>query len=129
MGRAGNFASRFDRVLPNPITQILARKDSIALTDSQVVRLTTLRDTLDAKNKRVSDAVKAAIDKAGANPDPGALFGAMRPKLDEGSCEHPEGGGRGEGDSHGGPMGEAAGPDQECRAAAGIRPRTGTPAA
>ena len=25
-----------------------------------------------------------ALEKAGANPDPGALFGALRPKLDEG---------------------------------------------
>jgi hypothetical protein len=83
-GGPGNFASRFERVLPNPITQIIARKDSIALTDSQVVRLTTLRDTLDAKNKRVSDAVRSEIDKAGANPDPGALFASLRPKLEEG---------------------------------------------
>jgi hypothetical protein len=83
-GGGGNFATRFDRVLPNPITQILARKDSIALTDSQVTRLTTLRDALDARNKRVSDAVRADIEKAGANPDPGALFGALRPKLEEG---------------------------------------------
>ena len=83
-GGPGTFASRFERVLPNPITQILARKDSIALTDSQVVRLTTLRDSLDAKNKAVSDDVKSVIEKAGANPDPGALFGALRPKLDEG---------------------------------------------
>jgi len=83
-GGAGNFASRFERILPNPITQILARKDSITLTDSQVARLTSIRDSLDAKNKLVSDAVKAVVDKAGANPDPGALFGALRPKLDEG---------------------------------------------
>ena len=83
-GGAGNFASRFERILPNPITQIIARKDSIALTDSQVVRLTAIRDSLDAKNRLVSDAVKAVVDKAGANPDPGALFGALRPKLDEG---------------------------------------------
>jgi hypothetical protein len=83
-GGAGNFASRFDRVLPNPITQILARKDSVALTDSQVTRLTTLRDSLDARNARISDAVRAEIEKAGANPDPGALFGALRPKLEEG---------------------------------------------
>ena len=83
-GGPGNFASRFERVLPNPITQILARKDSIALTDSQVVRLTTIRDSLDAKNKQVSDEVKSVIEKAGANPDAGALFGALRPKLEEG---------------------------------------------
>ena len=83
-GGPGNFASRFERILPNPIAQILARKDSIALTDAQVVRLTTIRDSLDAKNKLVSDEVKSVIEKAGANPDPGALFGALRPKLDEG---------------------------------------------
>jgi len=83
-GGAGNFASRFERVLPNPITQILDRKDSLALADSQVVRLTRLRDSLDAKNRRVAEAVRAEIEKAGANPDPGALFGALRPKLEEG---------------------------------------------
>jgi hypothetical protein len=83
-GGPGTFASRFERVLPNPITQILARKDSMALTDSQVVRLTTIRDSLDAKNKLVSDEVRSVIEKAGANPDPGALFGALRPKLEEG---------------------------------------------
>jgi len=83
-GGPGDFVARFERVLPNPITQILARKDSMALTDSQVVRLTTLRDSLDARNKRVSDVVRSEIEKAGANPDPGALFGALRPKLEEG---------------------------------------------
>ena len=83
-GGPGGFAARFERVLPNPVTAILEQKDSLALTDSQVVRLTTLRDSLDAKNKRISDAVRAEIEKAGANPDPGALFGALRPKLEEG---------------------------------------------
>jgi hypothetical protein len=83
-GGPGNFASRFERVLPNPITQILARKDSIALTDSQVVRLTRIRDSLDVRNKQLSEAVRAEIEKAGANPDPGALFGALRPKLEQG---------------------------------------------
>ena len=34
-------------------------------TDSQVVRLTTIRDSLDAKNKLVSDEVKSVIEKAG----------------------------------------------------------------
>jgi hypothetical protein len=83
-GGPGDFASRFERVLPNPITQILARKDSIALTDSQVVRLTRIRDSLDVRNKQVSEVVRAEIEKAGANPDPGALFGALRPKLEQG---------------------------------------------
>jgi hypothetical protein len=83
-GGPGGFAGRFERVLPNPITQILARKDSIALTDSQTVRLTTLRDSLDAKNQRISEAVRAEIEKAGANPDPATLFSRLRPRLDEG---------------------------------------------
>jgi hypothetical protein len=83
-GGPGGFAARFERVLPNPITAILEQKDSLALTDSQVVRLTTLRDSLDAMNARISDAVRAEIEKAGANPDPGALFGALRPKLEQG---------------------------------------------
>lgn len=83
-GGRGGFAGRFERVVPNPITQILARKDSIALTDSQTVRLTTLRDSLDAKNQRISEAVRAEIEKAGANPDPATLFSRLRPQLEEG---------------------------------------------
>lgn len=83
-GGAGDFASRFGRVLPNPITQILDRKDSLTLADSQIVRLTAIRDSLDEKNGKLAEAVRAEIEKAGANPDPGALFGALRPKLEEG---------------------------------------------
>ena len=80
----GGFASRFERVLPNPITQILERRDSLLLADAQVARLTVLQDSLDAKNGKISEAVKAAVENAGANPDPGALMGALRPKLEDG---------------------------------------------
>ena len=89
-GGPGGFASRFERVLPNPITQILARKDSIALTDTQTARLTTLRDSLDVANQSISEAVRAEIEKAGANPDPSALMGALRPKLEEGRANTQE---------------------------------------
>ena len=40
------------------------------------MRLTTIRDSLDAKNKLVSDEVKSVIEKAGANPDPTFPAGA-----------------------------------------------------
>ena len=121
-GDAANFASRFERILPNPITQILARKDSIALTDSQVVRLTTIRDSLDAENKLVSDQVKSVIERAGANPDPGALFGALRPKLDEGRANAQKAVAEAKGILTPEQWAWSAGPDQE-RGAAGLWPR------
>jgi hypothetical protein len=83
-GPGGDFASRFGRVLPNPIAQMLERADSLALADSQVARLTAIRDSLDETNGKLADSVRAAIEKAGANPNAGALMGALRPMLDEG---------------------------------------------
>jgi hypothetical protein len=81
-GGPAGLAGRIER-LPNPISQIIARKDSIGLNDDQITRLTPLRDSLDAKNQKLGEEVKAVLDKAGANPDMGALMGSFRPRLDE----------------------------------------------
>jgi hypothetical protein len=86
-GAAANnedLADRLQRVLPNPAAQLLELKDSLALTDSQVVKLTALRDSTAAAYAVVADSIRAAVTKAGPNADPSRLFATMRPQLTKG---------------------------------------------
>ncbi|HMI58918.1 MAG TPA: carboxypeptidase regulatory-like domain-containing protein [Gemmatimonadaceae bacterium] len=86
-GAAANnedLADRLQRVLPNPAAQLLELKDSLALTDSQVVKLTAVRDSAAAAYAVVADSIRAAVTKAGPNADPSRLFAAMRPQLTKG---------------------------------------------
>ena len=86
-GAAANnddLADRLQRVLPNPAAQLLELKDSLALTDSQVVRLTALRDSTAAIYSVVADSIRATVTKAGPNADPARLFATMRPQLTKG---------------------------------------------
>ncbi|HMA03640.1 MAG TPA: hypothetical protein VKP02_14830, partial [Gemmatimonadaceae bacterium] len=86
-GAAANsedLADRLQRFLPNPASQILELKDSLALTDSQVVRLTALRDSTTASYAAIADSIRAAVSKAGSSADPARLFAAMRPHLAKG---------------------------------------------
>jgi LTXXQ motif family protein len=71
-------------VLPNPAAQLLELKDSLALTDTQVVKLTALRDSAALVYSAVADSIRAAVTKAGPNADPARLFAAMRPQLTKG---------------------------------------------
>lgn len=81
---AADFAARFARVLPNPVTAILALKDSLQLTDDQETHLKAIADSLDAQNQILSDSVRAQIERAGDRPDPTVLFARLRPKLSQG---------------------------------------------
>ena len=86
-GAAANsddLADRLQRMLPNPAAQLLELKDSLALTDSQVVKLTALRDSTAATYATIADSIRAAVTKAGPNADPARLFAAMRPQLTKG---------------------------------------------
>ena len=86
-GAAANnedLADRMARVLPNPASQLLELRDTLALTDSQVVKLTALRDTTAASYAVVADSIRAIITRAGPNPDPARLFASMRPELTKG---------------------------------------------
>ncbi|MBK5188715.1 MAG: TonB-dependent receptor, partial [Gemmatimonadaceae bacterium] len=86
-GAAANsedLADRLQRMLPNPAAQLLELRDSLALTDSQVVRLTALRDSAASAYAMAADSIRAAITKAGPNADPTRLFAAMRPQLTKG---------------------------------------------
>ncbi len=66
----------------NPVQQILALKDTIALTAEQVAKLQPISDSLAAKNKVLGEEFQKLLKDAGANPDMGALFGRIRPKME-----------------------------------------------
>jgi hypothetical protein len=86
-GAAANsddLADRLQRVLPNPAAQLLELRDSLALTDSQVVKLTALRDSTAATYSVIADSIRAEVAKAGPNADPARLFAVMRPQLTKG---------------------------------------------
>jgi len=76
-----DLADRMRRVLPNPAAQLLELRDTLALTDSQVAKLTTLRDSTAASYAVVADSIRAIVTRAGPNPDPARLFASMRPEL------------------------------------------------
>ncbi len=71
------------RVL-NPMAQVLELKDSLKLNEAQIKQVTELSDTLAARSKRTGDEIRAAVAKAGNNPDPAVVFSSIRPKLEEG---------------------------------------------
>ena len=71
-------------MLPNPAAEILELKDSLALTDSQLVKLTALRDSTAASYTAIADSIHTAVEKVGTNADPARLFATMRPHLTKG---------------------------------------------
>lgn len=80
----GDFTSRLAQALPNPITPIMALKDSVHLSPDQMTKLQAISDTVDARNKFVGDHLQDEIIKAGANPNPQVLFARLRPGLTQG---------------------------------------------
>ena len=66
----------------NPLAAIIALKDSIALTPEQIAKLQPLADSLGVKQKALGADFQKLMKDAGANPDMGALFGKIRPKME-----------------------------------------------
>lgn len=77
----GDFASRMAQALPNPITPIMALKDSLHLSPEEMTSLQSISDTVEARNKIVGEGLQEEIRKAGANPDQQVLFARLRPGL------------------------------------------------
>ncbi|AHG92913.1 hypothetical protein J421_5378 (plasmid) [Gemmatirosa kalamazoonensis] len=81
---AANGRSALDRLasaMPSVVDSVLARKDSLALTDSQVVKLRALGDSVKQVNGPLADSLSAMLQKAGSNPDPRTLMGTAGPLL------------------------------------------------
>jgi hypothetical protein len=74
-----------DRLLPFPIQEILARRDSLGLSAEQVARLDTIRAELEEKNIPIRAEVGAALGGTGGAPgNPAAVFERVGPRLNEG---------------------------------------------
>jgi len=82
-GGAGDFFSRIDRLMPNPVKAIIALRDTLGLTNDQIAKLQPLSDSLDAKNSVLSDSVRVLVERAGNGANPRELFTQLSPRLNE----------------------------------------------
>jgi hypothetical protein len=66
----------------NPVAAVIALKDSVGLSEAQVAKLKPLGDSIATKSAALGAEFQKLMKDAGANPDMGALFGKIRPKLE-----------------------------------------------
>lgn len=78
-----NFLERFRSLLPNPAGLVLDLRDSVELTDAQVVVLTALRDTITAAIDSIAAELQTALEEAGPAQNPRALLDVMRPYTED----------------------------------------------
>jgi hypothetical protein len=64
---------------PNAVMQL---KDSLQLTEAQLAALKPLADSAAARGAALGREIQELMRSAGANPDMGAIFGRMGPRLD-----------------------------------------------
>ena len=78
-GGPGRFAAaRLDSILPNPPAQVLALRDSIALTAEQVTTLEAVRDSLASELRVIADSVRSAAGGLDASGDRQAALARVR---------------------------------------------------
>lgn len=75
----------FDATVPNPVTEILALKDSLHLSAVQIVALTDVADTLQAKNSALYKQIRLLIAKSQAAGDVNQMAGTIAMMLQEAS--------------------------------------------
>ena len=75
------FRERFVQLIGHPIDSILARRDSLALSDPQIKSLEAIRDSLDRKSAPIRDSLRTKIEAAGPNPDPRTALQELQPLL------------------------------------------------
>jgi hypothetical protein len=106
-GAAGfDFRLIMERIAPNPVKELLRRRDSLKLTDLQVVRLQLIGDSLDVKNDKVIDSLSAQVkrlaDSSAGRPVPAAQ--PAQPQAPAARVEERPGQGRGGAGQGGGPF-------------------------
>jgi hypothetical protein len=88
-GRAApDFRAIVERVSPDPTRLLIRLKDSLKLTDAQVVRIQLVGDTLRAKSGALVDSLTA---RAAAAPDSGdlrTLFPVIQPLLQQARADY-----------------------------------------
>jgi hypothetical protein len=85
-GRSGrNFDIRtiVNRVAPNPVSAIIALKDTIQLSAEQVAKLQLVADSLTAKNDSLINDVEQQLAKGQGGADLAAVFPNIQPRLQQ----------------------------------------------
>jgi hypothetical protein len=75
-----------DATVPNPVAEILARKDSLHLSAVQIVGLTDLADSLHTQNTALFKRIQTLLSKQKENGDPTDLTGTVSLILQEASA-------------------------------------------
>jgi hypothetical protein len=73
-----------ERLIPEPISAIVALRDTLGLSDDQVARLEAVADTLRARNEPVREKVREAFAAGRGGADPDELFRQVGPDVNEG---------------------------------------------
>jgi hypothetical protein len=74
-----------ETTVPNPVSEILARKDSLRLSAVQIVGLTEIADSLDAKNSALFRQIHTIVARTRENGDPSQMAGTVALMLQEAS--------------------------------------------
>jgi len=77
--------SVIDATVPNPVSEILALKDTLHLSAVQMVGLTDVADSLQAKNSRIYKNIRALLAKSQEAGDVGQMAGSVAIMLEEAS--------------------------------------------
>jgi hypothetical protein len=72
-----------EATVPNPVAEILARKDSLHLSAVQIVALTDLAESLYSKNSALFRRIHTLLTKSRENGDPSAMSGTVAMILQE----------------------------------------------
>ena len=78
-------ALKFDATVPNPVSEILALKDTLHLTAVQIVGLTDLADTLQASNTRIYRNIRMLLARSQEAGDATQMAGSVAIMLEEAS--------------------------------------------
>ena len=76
---------KFDAIVPNPVSEILALKDTLHLSAVQIVGLTDLADTLQANNTRIYRNVRTLLAQSQEAGDVTQMAGSVAMMLEEAS--------------------------------------------
>jgi len=78
---ADEIADRLASRLPNPFDEIIALKDSLALTPEELAKLRTSSQAFHGRVDSLGNSVRGQLKKLGANIDATSMFGIMRRQL------------------------------------------------
>jgi hypothetical protein len=83
--RASEKHSSLDATVPNPVTEILSLKDTLHLSAVQIVALTYVADTLQAKNSALYRQISLLVAKSQEAGDRNQMAGTVAMMLEEAS--------------------------------------------